>query len=601
MKEAVRAPETGEPVGDGGRRNSVLAPTRTESFWLVRLYRVMIPRALRSRIAGRVSPDFRNQVILRAASGGPLRRIKDRLANAWFRVRHPMLVAPANRSLIREDGRLRVAEIAEVITPLQARRETLDLVCGALDAADVPYFCVRPLSESESAVAVPESARDRALTALAEAAGPAAAYVAPGTGEDGDLDGWPRVARSAMLRMIRYLSTPDGLLVLGGRYGCVVEFWREDGTDLVAPRPNRVAERVPASGTLITAPEEMFTPLAPAGESHGRYRTRADFAGRLVNDVGFPVDIVYTWVDGSDPVWRARRDAELAGIGAASLNDQAANDARYISRDELRYSLRGVAMYAPWVRHIWIVTDGQTPDWLDASHPKITVVDHKELFGDRGALPTFNSHAIESQLHHIEGLAEHFLYFNDDFFLGRPVVPAHFFQANGVTKFFPSKAQVALGERTVADLPVLAAGKNNRRLIEDAFGQVLVQKMKHVPYALRRSVLSEIEERFQPEAAETARHRFRHPDDIAIPSSLHHYYGFLTSRATEGQIEYSYTDLAARETPYRLRRMLSLRQYDVFCLNDTDSDQMAQAKQLDLMNWFLKAYFPVPSPYELPS
>ena len=99
-------------------------------------------------------------------------------------------------------------------------------------------------------------------------------------------------------------------------------------------------------------------------------------------------------------------------------------------------------------------------------------------------------------------------------------------------------------------------------------------------------------------AAETARHQFRHPDDIAIPSSLHHYYAFLTGRAAPGHINYSYTDLAARETPYRLRRMLSLRRFDVFCLNDTDSDAVTQARQLELMGWFLDAYFPVPSPYE---
>lgn len=176
--------------------------------------------------------------------------------------------------------------------------------------------------------------------------------------------------------------------------------------------------------------------------------------------------------------------------------------------------------------------------------------------------------------------------------------PAQFFQANGVSRFFTSKAQVALGDRSVADLPVLAAGKNNRRLIEEAFGPVLTQKMKHVPYALRRSVLAEIEQRFAKEAAETARHQFRHPDDIAIPSSLHHYYAFLTGRAAPGHINYSYTDLAARETPYRLRRMLSLRRFDVFCLNDTDSDAVTQARQLELMSWFLDAYFPVPSPYE---
>ncbi|WP_329242223.1 stealth family protein [Actinoallomurus sp. NBC_01490] len=605
MQDAVRAPYD-DPVGehpDADRHTVapnriVLAPTSTESFWLLRLYRKLMPRSLRARVARRVSPEARNRFLLKASAGGPLRRLADRRTTLWYHLRHRRLLAPAERGLARTRGRVRLAEIRAGLTPVSVRRETLDLVCASLTAAGVPYFCLRPLDDRQSAVGVAATDRERAVRALARACAEAGAYV----GDDGRYGfgdrAWRSVAGAPVLRIVRYYSTPDGRLVVGEEHGCAVEFWTREEDDLVAPRPNRVAERVPADGRTVRVPEACLTTLSPHGEPYGDYPTRPEFTARLVEDVTFPIDVVYTWVDGADEAWRARRDAALEAVGVARLNRQAANDARYISRDELRYSLRGVAAYAPWVRHIWIVTDGQVPPWLDVDHPKVTVVDHRDLFGDRGVLPTFNSHAIESQLHHIDGLAEHFLYFNDDFFLGRPVRPAQFFQANGVSRFFTSKAQVALGDRSVADLPVLAAGKNNRRLIEEAFGPVLTQKMKHVPYALRRSVLAEIEQRFAKEAAETARHQFRHPDDIAIPSSLHHYYAFLTGRAAPGHINYSYTDLAARETPYRLRRMLSLRRFDVFCLNDTDSDAVTQARQLELMSWFLDAYFPVPSPYE---
>ncbi|GLY84860.1 stealth family protein [Actinoallomurus iriomotensis] len=606
MQDAVRTPYDSEAVGerpDVDRHTVtpnriVLAPTSTESFWLLRLYRKLMPRALRSRVARWVSPEVRNRFLLKASAGGPLRRLADRRMMLWYHLRHRRLVAPAGRGLARARGRVRLAEIRAGLTPTFARRETLDLVCAGLTAAGVPYFCLRPLDDRQSAVGVADADRGRAIRALAAACAEAGAYVGDGDHHRFGGRAWRSVASAPVLRIVRYYSTPDGRLVLGEEHGCTVEFWTREEDDLVAPRPNRVAERVPADGRTVGVPEACLTTLSPYGEPYGDYPTRPEFTARLVDDVAFPIDVVYTWVDGADEAWRARRDAALEAVGVARLNRQAANDARYISRDELRYSLRGVAAYAPWVRHIWIVTDGQVPPWLDADHPKVTVVDHRDIFDDRGVLPTFNSHAIESQLHHIEGLAEHFLYFNDDFFLGRPVRPAQFFQANGVSRFFTSKAQVALGDRSVADLPVLAAGKNNRRLIEEAFGPVVTQKMKHVPYALRRSVLAEIEERFAKEAAETARHQFRHPDDIAIPSSLHHYYAFLTGRAAPGHINYSYTDLAARETPYRLRRMLSLRRFDVFCLNDTDSDAVTQARQLQLMSWFLDAYFPVPSPYE---
>ena len=136
-----------------------------------------------------------------------------------------------------------------------------------------------------------------------------------------------------------------------------------------------------------------------------------------------PVDVVYTWVDGSDPAWQERRDRALRELGGAPLHELAANDSRYTSHDELRYSLRSLEMYAPWVRQVFLVTDHQVPAWLRTDHPRLTVVDHTDLFGARGRLPTFNSHAIESQLHHLDGLAENYLYLNDDVFFGRPGRP----------------------------------------------------------------------------------------------------------------------------------------------------------------------------------
>jgi hypothetical protein len=73
----------------------------------------------------------------------------------------------------------------------------------------------------------------------------------------------------------------------------------------------------------------------------------------------------------------------------------------------------------------------------------------------------------------------------------------------------------------------------------------------------------------------------------------------MTRNAVPGDIRYAYSDLSDRETPYRLRRMLSERSFQTFCLNDTDSDEVTQTKQLQLMSWFLEAYFPISSPYEV--
>ena len=199
---------------------------------------------------------------------------------------------------------------------------------------------------------------------------------------------------------------------------------------------------------------------------------------------------------------------------------------------------------APWVRNIYLVTDDQAPSWLDTTQPNLHVISHKEIFADPSVLPVFNSHAIESRLHRIPGLAEHFLYLNDDVFLGRPVTPELFFTPGGLARFFPSRTVVDAGPRRPDDPPVNSAAKNNRRLIQEAFGRVLTRKMMHTPHPSRCSVITEIEERFADDVAATASHQFRHPDDISLLSSLQQYYAYLTGRAAPGDIRYMYADLA---------------------------------------------------------
>jgi len=99
--------------------------------------------------------------------------------------------------------------------------------------------------------------------------------------------------------------------------------------------------------------------------------------GRPIHhDPTFPVDVVYTWVDSNDPEWRKRRNVFSVN---STANAEDASDARFHQIDEIRYSLRSVASYFKEVGTIYLVTDSQVPWWLDISHPKIKIVDHKSL------------------------------------------------------------------------------------------------------------------------------------------------------------------------------------------------------------------------------
>jgi len=145
------------------------------------------------------------------------------------------------------------------------------------------------------------------------------------------------------------------------------------------------------------------------------------------------IDFVVTWVDGSDPAWRAekRKYLDAAASTSSSLADGEANaDCRYRDCGLLRYWFRAVEKFAPWVDRIFFVTCGQKPDWLDDANPKLRAVNHADYIPPE-YLPTFHSDTIELNLHRIPDLSERFVLFNDDMFLLRPSTPDQFFR-NGL-------------------------------------------------------------------------------------------------------------------------------------------------------------------------
>ncbi len=554
------------------------------------LYR-RLPRWFRKWLLGIMSATLQRRLIQVLVVRTPAGRLADRkvLGRVGDRVR----VSHAGKSVL--------ARICTDTSPAKARAHNLAAVLATLDDAGIDYFCV-PGPDIRSVVAVSDTRRGRTVELLQSVLGARGFCVWPAPA---GARRTTRTRRSApavrTLTVFEPLTDRVGGWILGRQFQCTVEFWTEADGWLVAPRAGPLG-RIPQQDPCTTAPGNRFSRFVIEG-ADAHYRTRAAFALPRADHVSFPIDVVYTWVDGSDPLWQLRKNAALGYEAGTELNALAANDARYANREELRYSMRSVTYFAPWVRHIYLVTDDQLPPWLDVSHPKITWIRHRDIFPDANVLPTFNSHAIEAYLHRIPGLAEHFLYFNDDMFLGCPVVPHTFFHANGVAKFFASPAEIEPGVASLQDPPVTAAGKNNRRHLIDRFGRTITQKMRHVPYPLRRSVIAEIEQGLAMQVHDTGAHRFRHPGDLSIPSSLAHYWAFLTARAVPGSIRYVYADLGHAYTPLHMHRMLRRRTVQVFCLNDTDSGDLLADRgdpTTRLVERFLKRYFPFPAPFEHP-
>ena len=328
----------------------------------------------------------------------------------------------------------------------------------------------------------------------------------------------------------------------------------------------------------------------------------SDSESRL-DKIRFPIDVVYTWVDGNDPAWNEKRKARAGEIGY-ELHKAANSQARYVNRDELRYSLRSLYYYAPWVRNIYLVTDDQVPDWHDADCKNLTIVSHKELFPDESSLPTFNSHAIESVLHRIPGLSEHFLYMNDDVFMSSIVQPEAFFEVNGVARTFLSRAMIPLCGKEQSDIASEWGVMNSNELLREAHDVMMPYKTKHTPIALRKSLLADLELRYSERFQSLRGRPFRTSNDLAPTTSLHTGFGLAEGKVVRGTIAYRYLNLARPNLQRALDSVAHSRHSLVYCLNDTDIDDQSEidwAEREQLVTGFLKSMYPYQAPWEIKS
>ncbi|MFE3787382.1 stealth conserved region 3 domain-containing protein [Streptomyces goshikiensis] len=509
-----------------------------------------------------------------------------------------VMIQAADRSgtLVRSAGRL--AEVRDDILAPRMAEWNLELTAAALKAHGIPYVLLRDGGTSYR-VAVEVERREAVLAALAAELHGKPVYaelVTPRGAAPGAVlaERLKSVGDVAGLRVFKPVVTESRTLRYGPAFACAVEFWTEEPEDAELP-----GWRAAPRGSTLVGPRlpslEADATLSVAGRE---YPTSAVFTDHLMWEVDFPIDVVYTWVDDSDPKWRERRDSAKRAAGIATDGGADSGDVRFRNRDELRFSLRSLAMYAPWVRNVYIVTDDQTPDWLDTTQPGIKVVSHREIFADESWLPTFNSHAIESQLHRIEGLSEHFLYLNDDVFMGRPLSPSSFFGSNGMAHFFRSPTAVPPVELAEGDEGYFAAAKNNRALLQRKFGRTATHGFLHAPHPLRRSVLQEIAEECPEEIGATAASKFRATTDLSVTSSLHHHYGYLTGRSMPSSISCSFINAGNYEHHTRLSRLLATRSHSVFCIGESADAAVPVDEQDRVLSAFLNAYFPVRSPFE---
>lgn len=321
------------------------------------------------------------------------------------------------------------------------------------------------------------------------------------------------------------------------------------------------------------------------------------------------IDFVFLWCDGSDPEF-VRQKAQRMKEVQPELITENIGDIRYVQFDELKYALRSVNQFAPWFHHIFVVTNNQRPKWL-MDHPKISVVDHKEII-PKDLQPVFSSICIEMYLDRIPGLSEHFVYSNDDMMLDRLLMPSDFFDAQGNPIVWMSNADAEKITSTRADQILKDCSINTwQKTLLRAWELYRRKTGRKIPFltpahaldAYNISMFREVLFRF-PELLRVNSLPFRTGEEISrvlfsyvITNELGcqclfkqktHFFNRMKTRFFK-PVEVL---AVVREHFAKLKRDVKLFKPKAFCTNNLRQDEAPE------MIWYLNGKFPQPAPWE---
>lgn len=496
------------------------------------------------------------------------------------------------REVVRHGGLL--TELVDEMTPAAAARTNFTFTIEALDAHGIEWWLVEDYSGHGYRIGVHLEDKTRVTAALMRTKLSIPIYVRSGRSGPVALSSvahFDADIETTIITVTAPKKVRDTNWSFGFRFGCSIELWS------TAVSGSRIIVEAPAENRAAKLMSEEEFALQPSATKAGRQcLIPAVLTETMLEDIDFPIDAVYTWVDGADPSWIASKHRLEAELSGNKYHPEANHEARFESKDELKFSLRSLEYFAPWFNKIYIVTAGQVPTWLNVNHPKVVMVDHEDIYDDPQHLPTFNSNSIISRLHHIPGLSEHFIYLNDDIMFGKPVRPQDFFLPNGAAKVFPSRNHRPFGSPTAEDGPHFNLTRNIRELLRQEFGLTVTRAVKHTPYAMLKSVHFEMEEKFHAVYERTWASRFRHHGDI-VADQLFHYYSQIVGKAVASSITYRYINIRDKNYRWVLRETLRQRNRSTLCLNDAPVDGVEALSDEEVVK-FLNSYYPVASSFE---
>jgi hypothetical protein len=294
----------------------------------------------------------------------------------------------------------------------------------------------------------------------------------------------------------------------------------------------------------------------------------------------FPIDIVYTW-----------------------KGEDKSNDIRLGYNHELKYSLRSVDLYAPWVNKIYILMNiKKTPSWIKENN-KIIIVEHSDTFPSSKYLPNFNSNAIETTIANIKDLSEHYIYFNDDIFLGKKTKYTDFFTPSGK----------AIVNDLASNTQNILKNKNNN-LLNIKFPPSFNRLYKHIPIPQIKSLVLEFNSKYSDYIhwiRKTKKRKERGFDvcekyDLNSPCQQLHYpiakymYSKNKAKFVDNRKNTLYMSNAFVEFTDMLKDLLDNKKGRplFLCINDVETDPKKRVDISKIMLSFLNSYYPKKASFE---
>jgi len=320
----------------------------------------------------------------------------------------------------------------------------------------------------------------------------------------------------------------------------------------------------------------------------------------------YKIDFVIPWVDGNDQEWVKEKNFYAGKISSA----EDARDIRFRDWETLKFWFRGVEKFAPWVNKIHFITWGHLPEWLNTEHPKLHIVNHRDYIPEK-YLPTFSSHVIELNMHRIPGLSEHFVYFNDDIFILKPIQREDFFVdgkpcdlcvANAITPRLGEFSPILLQTTSYINKHFNKKQdikKNFSKWFSLKYGKLLIRTLCLLPWTYHTGFYNhhlavpyekktlETVWAEEPEILnETCLHRFR--DNADVNQYLFRYWRLAAGDFVPHEVLGKYVNMGKNSE--RIYEMIKNQSVKLLCINDKDNESNFQIEKAKLIKKFSETF-----------